>query len=154
MEVSKGDTKEQVQPQVEEKSECKHAISPEELKQIFMSEVEAETQPAPVESSVCAFNGIEEFAAWYSPLREQFEEHQKPALDSLIKVAGMINQGCGCKRNIRVRQANDYFKIFWENNSATDLPAKVLQVGGFTSISFNVDNHTILIFPTPDKPAE
>jgi hypothetical protein len=122
------------------------AISPDKLKNIFMSEL---VQPEVLPPKDMVFGGIQDFVAWLVPVKDSFTPEQIVPLSTLIQARDMIEIGCGCKRANRIRQANDYFKTFWINNQANDLPQKVIQVGNFSSISFAIDNCVFLRFDAP-----
>lgn len=119
-------------------------LTSEEIRNIFM-EPEA---PELVPSEIKIFDGIESFVAWYVPLNNKFSEAQNMALSSLVQTRDFINSGCGCKRQQRLNQAEEYYKDFWTRNASTDLPQKVLEVGGFRSVIFSVRQGIILQFPT------
>jgi hypothetical protein len=120
-------------------------ISSEELRKIFMPDA----PPMPVALEDKKFDGIEEFVAWYLPLRDKFTEQQNIALITLVQMRDFINSGCNCKRQQRLNQANEYYKTFWSQNQTTDLPQKVCEVGGFKSVLFCIQQNFILQFPTP-----
>jgi hypothetical protein len=131
-------------PQVVEKPRP-NPISSEELRKIFMPEEQA---PVVAPSEDKKFDGIEEFVAWYLPVRDKFSDPQNVALSTLVQTRDFINSGCGCKRQQRLNQANEYYKSFWSQNTATDLPQKVCEVGGFKSVLFCVQQNYILQFST------
>lgn len=135
---------EQIQKQ-EIKIELSPAISPEKLRKIFMSELnKPEVHKLPQNTLYMKFDGVESFVNWYLPLKDKFSEEQNIAMSTLIQARDIINVGCGCKRKNRLEQANNYFKTFWEKNSQTDLPNKIISVGNFNSISFAVNDQIFL----------
>jgi hypothetical protein len=142
------ETKKEVsQPQVETRA-APSPIAPEELRKVFMSELNPVTpEPISTPAGEQTFNGIEEFVQWYAGVKELFDERQNIALSTLRQAASIINVGCKCKRNNRIQQANEYFKTFWLNNQKTDLVAKLLQVGAFSSVTFAVDGQAFLKIP-------
>jgi hypothetical protein len=129
-------------------------LDPQEFKTLLMEELgetrTPETPPVPPNGER-VFNGIEDFVTWYEPLQEKFSEGQRVALKTLIDSKAAINIGCGCKRGKRKRQAEDYFSTFWNNNLTTDLPVKVLEVGNYSAIIFEIDGKPFLRFPTPEN---
>jgi hypothetical protein len=144
-----------VQPKlvlVEEKV-AQTPIQPEELKNLFMAEITETPSTSSVDTNHKNFDGIEEFVAWYLPLRDKFSENQIVALTTLVQAREVINVGCACKKTYRKNQANNYFKTFWLNNQNTDLPSKVLEVGQFASVTFLVDGGQFLTIsvPTPEN---
>lgn len=151
--MAPSNTEAQVKPQpvVEEQREI-YALAPEELKKLFMNEVEAATAPA-IQTNDRVFDGIEDFVTWYVGVKDKFTDGQNVALLSLIQTRDMINIGCGCKRAQRKQQANQYFQLFWTRNLETDLPAHVMFVGEFSSISFAVESNVFAKYPaaTPEK---
>lgn len=127
------------------------ALSGEDLRKIFMCEP-APIPETPIEKIDKRFFGIEEFVEWYLPVKTKFTEAQNVPLTSLVQVRDMIFVGCACKSTHRRGQANEYFRAFWtENfNRGTDLPAKVLEVGNFSSVTFAAPQvGDFLKVPTP-----
>lgn len=108
-------------------------LSSEEIKNLFIEE-------KPVETSLneITFDGIESFVAWYQGKEKDFTPEQNVPLSTLVEMRNYINSGCGCKRDYRLNQANEYYKEFWRQNSQTDLPQKVKDVGKFNSVLFCV----------------
>lgn len=147
MALSNKDAQVVPQPEVEgERIVC--GLSPEELKRLFMSEVESAATPT-VQTNERVFDGIEDFVGWYLNVKEKFSPGQVVALSSLIQYRDVINIGCGCKRQQRKAHANEYYRTFWTNNLVTDLPQMVLFVGEFSSVSFAVDGNVFAKVPTP-----
>jgi hypothetical protein len=93
------------------------------------------------------FNNVEEFVSWYEPLKDRFSEAQNIALSSLVSARDMINNGCGCKRKQRLDAAGNYFRTFWQENSHTDLPYKVMEVSNSQSVTFVLGSEIILKIP-------
>jgi hypothetical protein len=127
-------------------------IRPEELKEILMEELKPEESPEKTEQGINEdkiFSGVEDFVDWLIPIKHKFSKNQLIPLTTLIQVKEAINVGCGCRRKNRIEQANQYFQTFWEKNKNTDLPATVLAIGNFKSITFSVPNtQNFLIYPS------
>lgn len=80
------------------------------------------------EIEVVHFATLFEFAHWYSENKTKFSEPQQKPLDTLIEAKNLTIGGCNCDREKRKFIAEDYFRKFWSNNKATDLPATLLKV--------------------------
>lgn len=126
-------------------------IEPDELKKIFVQELLSEPVEALIADNTMSFDGIESFVSWYFNVRDLFSEGQKVALSTLVQCRDMIFHGCKCKEKERRVQANEYYKIFWENNKTTDLPLKILEIGQFSKISFLIDTIEFVSF-SPSTP--
>ncbi len=134
-----------VQVIVEENIPLKYepvAIPPEEVKKIvldFLNMPEQNTSesgiPAPAEQSF-TFKGIEHFSDWYSQNMERFSEQQRIALGTVLQARQGINAGCSCRRNQRLRMAEDYYVHFFTQNAANDLISAIKLATGAQALIF------------------
>jgi hypothetical protein len=113
-----------------------NALPLDELKELLSQEALPQTHN--LNKTLKKFEGIEDFVAWYVEKREKFTDNQNIALQTLVQIRDATNIGCSCRRNQRLIMANEHFKNFWEKNKFTDLPLKVMEVGGFTNLIFSI----------------
>jgi hypothetical protein len=139
-------TEQQKEKVVVEEKKLPPPIPPSELKKIFMAEL---GNPIETPEKTMNFDGIQTFVNWYLPVQDKFTEQQTVALTTLVQARDMIFVGCNCKMKHRLEVAQAYYRNFWTENANNDLPSKIMEVGGFSSIQFAVDGHIFLFFPTP-----
>lgn len=82
------------------------------------------------------FPDLFHFVEWYLIHQDKFSERQKSALKTLVEAKDLINLGCACKRQQRLNAANNYYQIFWQNNTNNDLLPTVLRICECKFISF------------------
>ena len=105
-------------------------LSVEELKKFLLDTMPETPPPSPIVSLAVQedirFPNIYTFVDWYVPNKEKFSPEQQTALDTLVGMRGLIEQGCACKRAGREYAANDYYQTFWLNNLKTDMMPTLL----------------------------
>lgn len=104
------------------------------LENLFLTEKIEESKP--IESLNIIFPDLFHFCEWYGNNKTKFTEIQQKALGTLVEARDLINVGCACKRQQRLNAANNYFKIFWDNNQKNDLIPTVLKISGAKSVEF------------------
>ena len=121
-------------------------ISTEELQEklsaLFIQELES--KKTTITSNIKEFPDIFHFVEWYQSNQNHFNDKQKTALNTLVEAKDLINVGCACKRTQRLNAANNYFQIFFSNNTKNDLLPTILQACQCQVISFG----NFLTFPT------
>jgi len=68
--------------------------------------------------------------------RSEFDDFQKAALDSVVKVCDTIEVGCNCKRGSRLRIAEDYYVKFITENQHNGLIEKIKETLKTKKIKF------------------
>jgi hypothetical protein len=95
------------------------------------------------------FENIYDFAQWYGSVQGEFSPMQRTALDTVLQVRTLIEQGCACKRASREAHAHQYFNTFWLNNKKTDLLATIARITGARRVTIG----TLCAFPdVPELP--
>lgn len=113
-----------------------HPIDPEELRKLFVQEIQTLTpQVTPqVTSQVVenagerVFKGVQDFANWYETAKDSFSEPQQAALNTLVDARNIIPAGCECQKHHRRIAAEDYYSNFWIENQHNDLAETVARV--------------------------
>jgi len=70
------------------------------------------------------FRSVFDFKDFILMFREEFDDHQKGALDSIVGVCDSIEVGCKCKRGSRLKIAEDYYVQFIDQNQGSGLIEK------------------------------
>ncbi len=68
--------------------------------------------------------------------RDKFDDLQKAALDSIVKVCDTIEVGCNCKRGSRLKIAEDYYVKFITENQHNGLIDKIKETLNTKKIKF------------------
>lgn len=111
-------------------------LTPQEIK-YYLEKLDEKNKTMPELNSII-FDCIQNFVGWYSQRREQFNEKQKTALDSLSTVKDQINLGCSCKIHVRQKMADEYYKNFFINNQKTDIIPAIKLASGVEAVIFKI----------------
>lgn len=126
------------------------AISPDEIREIVLNYLNMNETPIPpspepqVGELIFTFKGVEHFADWYNLHTDDFIEQHRIALGSLIQARQGINAGCSCKRNQRLRMAEDYYVHFFTQNAGSDLITAIKKSTNANVLNFFRDNNLFL----------
>ena len=103
------------------------AVSASELREFLNQTVVPNTVVVPeTQNDEARFPNIYNFVDWYSQNQSKFSAEQQTALNTLIQMRQLIENGCACKRAGREYAADDYYKTFWLNNVKTDMMSALL----------------------------
>jgi hypothetical protein len=92
------------------------------------------------------FDGIVSFVSWYLNVVTEFSEGQNKALSTLVDTRNMIENGCGCKRHHRQGVADGYFRTFWAENGATDMPKRITEVAAVKTVKIMQGSELLLTY--------